>query len=147
MNTADRSIALLDTALRRRFEFQEVMPNPKFLGVVDGINLTKLLQFINDNIESKYDRDHQIGHSHFIKCKNRDDIEMALRHHVIPLLNEYFYNRGEDVAEVLGDNDKIDRSERNVSNFMTRSPIGSTGSSRYSVRLEENGFDFDGFEE
>ena len=146
MNTADRSIALLDTALRRRFEFHEVMPDPSLLGVVDGINLKRLLQFINDNIEIKYDRDHQIGHSYFINCKNRFDIEMAMRHHVIPLLNEYFYNRGEDVAEVLGDKERIDRGAGDVGNFMLRTGIGSTGSSRYSVRPEE-GFDFGGFEQ
>ena len=146
MNTADRSIALLDTALRRRFEFREVMPDPSLLGVVDGINLKRLLQFINNNIENKYDRDHQIGHSYFINCKNRFDIEMAMRHHVIPLLNEYFYNRGEDVAEVLGDKERIDRGAGDVGNFMFRTGIGSTGSSRYSVRPEE-GFDFGGFEQ
>ena len=147
MNTADRSIALLDTALRRRFEFHEIMPEPSLLSVVDGINLEKLLQFINDNIENKYDRDHQIGHSHFMKCKNRDDIEMAMRHHVIPLMNEYFYNRGEDVAEVLGDKGRIDSGVGDIGNFMFRTGIGSTGSSRYSVRSEDEGFDFVGFEQ
>ena len=146
MNTADRSIALLDTALRRRFEFHEVMPDPSILGVVDGINLKRLLQFINDNIENKYDRDHQIGHSYFINCKNRFDIEIAMRNHVIPLLTEYFYNRGEDVAEVLGDKDTIDSGAGNVGNFMLRTGIGSTGSFRYSVR-PEGGFDFGGFEQ
>ena len=146
MNTADRSIALLDTALRRRFEFHEVMPDPSLLDDVDGIDLKGLLQSINDNIENKYDRDHQIGHSHFMKCKNRDDIEIAMRNHVIPLLTEYFYNRGEDVAEVLGDKDRIDSGAGDDGNFMSRSAIGSTGSFRYSVRLEEEGFAFDGFE-
>ena len=61
MNTVDRLTAPLDTALKRRFEFHEVMSDPSLPGVVDGINLERLLQFINDKFENKYDRDHQIG--------------------------------------------------------------------------------------
>ena len=147
MNTADRSIALLDTALRRRFEFHEIMPDPSLLNVVDGINLAKILTFINENIESAYDRDHQIGHSHFIKCKSREDIEYAFRRHVIPLLNEYFYNRGEEVARVLGDIDKVDQIANGTGNFMTRTAIGNKGKFRWSIRSEEEGLDFSGFEQ
>ena len=147
MNTADRSIALLDTALRRRFEFHEIMPDPSILNVVDGINLAKLLAYINDNIESVYDRDHQIGHSHFIKCKSREDIEYAFRRHVIPLLNEYFYNRGEEVARVLGDKEKVEQSSNGTGNFMKRTSIGNKGKDRWSIRSEKEGLDFSGFKQ
>ena len=147
MNTADRSIALLDTALRRRFEFHEIMPDPSLLNVVDGISLTKLLTFINENIESAYDRDHQIGHSHFIKCKSREDIEYAFRRHVIPLLNEYFYNKGEEVASVLGDKDKVEQNTDGIGNFMKRTSMGGKGKYRWSIRSEEEGLDFAGFEQ
>ena len=103
MNTADRSIALLDTALRRRFDFEEIMPRPELLGgkVVEGINLQTLLTRINERITNKYDRDHQIGHSYLMGANTKEQLERAYKNRILPLLNEYFYNESKTVAEIL----------------------------------------------
>lgn len=109
MNTADRSIALLDTALRRRFRFVEMMPDCEALnGIgVDGINIAKMLQAMNGRIEALYDRDHQIGHSYFLPLENNPDINTLkniFRHEVLPLLQEYFYDDWAKINLVLNGN-------------------------------------------
>lgn len=103
MNTADRSIALLDTALRRRFDFEEIMPKPELLRGkdIEGVDLEQLLTKINDRIKNEYDRDHQIGHSYLMSVKDKEDLERAYKNRILPLLNEYFYNDINTVAKIL----------------------------------------------
>lgn len=103
MNTADRSIALLDTALRRRFDFEEMMPKPELLRGkdIEGVDLERLLTKINDRIKNEYDRDHQIGHSYLMEVENKEQLERAYKNRILPLLNEYFYNDIDSVAKIL----------------------------------------------
>lgn len=111
MNTADRSIALLDTALRRRFDFREMMPKTELLakhvipvdGSGDVIELEKLLEAINERIEFLFDRDHQLGHSFFMKVNTYEDLEKVFKNRIIPLLQEYFYEDFEKIQMVFND--------------------------------------------
>ena len=109
MNTADRSIALLDTALRRRFKFTEMMPDSSQLAgvVIEGVDIPALLTAINARIEALYDRDHQIGHTYFLDLKTSDPLEKLtdiFRDSVLPLLQEYFYDDWEKINVVLNAN-------------------------------------------
>ncbi|MBP3201799.1 MAG: AAA family ATPase [Lachnospiraceae bacterium] len=115
MNTADRSISLIDTALRRRFKFIEMMPNPDLIDTKeikskDGktININYILETMNKRIEYLFDREHTIGHSYFIKIKNISDLDNVMRNEIIPLLQEYFYEDYKKIRMILGDNQKED---------------------------------------
>lgn len=111
MNTADRSVEALDTALRRRFSFLEMMPDPELLKdkntanypVINGHSLKEILETINSRIEVLKDREHQIGHSYFMKCKDLDDLKAVFKDNIVPLLQEYFYGNYENILCVLGD--------------------------------------------
>ena len=104
MNTADRSIALLDTALRRRFSFKEMMPDYSVIArTVEGVDLAAFLKALNNRIEWMFDRDHQIGHSYFTKVDNLGDLDHVLREKIIPLLTEYFYEDWNKVCVALND--------------------------------------------
>ena len=113
MNTADKSIALLDSALRRRFEFVEMLPDSSILTEkkvkVEGIEIETLLDTINQRIEFLIDKDHAIGHSYFLKDsfkKNPTVKNLAniFKNEIIPLLQEYFYGDFAKIQLVLGDN-------------------------------------------
>lgn len=113
MNTADRSIAMMDTALRRRFNFIEMMPKSGELeGIeVEGVNIKKLLDAMNNRIEVLYDREHTLGHAFFMRLDSDstiNDLKNIFKNKIIPLLQEYFYEDYEKIQLVLGDNAKED---------------------------------------
>ena len=119
MNTADRSIALMDTALRRRFKFEEMLPDYHLLEDIfvedkgTKVNIGAMLKVINERIEYLYDREHTIGHAVFLEKMENDKInidinklENIFKKNIIPLLQEYFYEDYEKIRIVLGDNAK-----------------------------------------
>jgi 5-methylcytosine-specific restriction protein B len=124
MNTADRSLALLDTALRRRFEFEPVMPDARDepgaplsgLRVTVGeqcIDVPRMLDAINQRVEALYDRDHCIGHAYFTPLAGVPDgderlvaLQQVFRTRIVPLLEEYFFEDWQKIRLVLADNQK-----------------------------------------
>lgn len=105
MNTADRSVEALDTALRRRFTFVEICPDPSLIKYPASLNvdLPKLLTVINDRIEQLLDHDHCIGHAYFMGIKDLADLRSVFASKIIPLLREYFYGNPGKVGMVLGE--------------------------------------------
>ncbi len=110
MNTADRSVEALDTALRRRFRFEEMQPDPKV--ILENTTETNqsirelcktVLETINKRIEILLDRDHLIGHSYFLTVENEQDLKVVFAEKIIPLLQEYFYGDYGKIALVLGE--------------------------------------------
>jgi len=111
MNTADRSIALMDTALRRRFEFIEMEPDPSTLEgiVVEGLDIAAMLRILNRRIAILLDREHALGHSYFLPLREAptlDSLANIFRRRILPLLQEYFFDDYEKIRLVLGDNQK-----------------------------------------
>lgn len=138
MNTADRSIALLDIALRRRFEFEEMPPRYKPIDLlVEGVNLAGLLRVINDRLECLLDRDHRIGHAYFIKVSTLDELRAAFARQIIPLLQEYFFDDWSRIVLVLanrgGQSPFVKTTTVDLAALFGRAVDGLTGSERYEV--------------
>lgn len=136
MNTADRSIASLDTALRRRFEFVEMMPKPSELSKIkvsqDGkeIDLSKMLEFINKRIEFLYDREKTIGHAFFLQDEGQTSLDITelksiFQNKIIPLLQEYFYNDYAQIQAVLNCNGMIEKSEEKIQDLFAMDKLGN----------------------
>ena len=138
MNTADRSIATIDTALRRRFQFVEMQPDPDILeGVsVEDVSIKDMLIRMNQRITILYDREHTIGHAYFMPLKKDPTIEtlsMIFSRNILPLLQEYFYEDYEKIRLVLGDNNKTEQDEQ----FITVENVD------YSDLFGETDYDFE----
>jgi 5-methylcytosine-specific restriction protein B len=130
MNTADRSLAGLDIALRRRFVFKEMPPKPELLAGVQvaGISVRKLLEVMNQRIEVLLDRDHCLGHAYFMPLKEDGlteeqklaRLELIFRNQILPLLQEYFFEDWQRICWVLNDHRKpeidrfVDQDKQNV---------------------------------
>ncbi len=124
MNTADRSIALLDTALRRRFEFIEMMPDSKLVSDnIDGVNCQKLLATMNNRICFLLDREHQIGHTYLLGVNDLESLAATFKNKIIPLLQEYFYDNWEKIDLVLNCNGFIDPQPSIDSNLFKNSDL------------------------
>lgn len=127
MNTADRSLTALDTALRRRFEFVPMLPDTSLLAgtTIKGIELERLLETLNARIQALYDSEHTLGHAFFmpvLQVKHDEDaafdlLKRIMKNKILPLLEEYFYNDWQKIRLVLGDNQKEDDSLQFVSSI------------------------------
>lgn len=110
MNTADRSVEALDSALRRRFSFKEMPPDSKLIktagksigGKVEDIDLVALLDVINQRVEKLLDKDHMIGHSYFLPITGVKGLKLAFHNKIIPLLQEYFYGDIGKIGLIIG---------------------------------------------
>lgn len=151
MNTADRSIAAIDTALRRRFQFREMLPDPDVLdGVfVEDLSVKELMIGLNKRIEVLYDREHTIGHGYFVPLRDDPSIDRLaeiFRNNIIPLLQEYFYEDYEKIRLVLADNQKDDEKEQFVlaEDYNYRSLFGKTDwdfEDACSYKINQDAFD------
>lgn len=105
MNTADRSIQLLDTALRRRFQFVELMPDCEHSGInsnCSGVDCSMLLTKMNERITALIDREHQIGHTYLLNVDTIEELSESFKHRIFPLLQEYFFDDWSKIRMVLG---------------------------------------------
>ena len=122
MNTADRSLAMMDTALRRRFDFVEMMPNSGLIrkevgdsGSIERFNLADILDALNERIEYLYDREHTLGHAFFMNNNTLADVKRTFENKIIPLLQEYFYDDFRKIRAILNDKNGIYIVEKEIS--------------------------------
>ena len=159
MNTADRSIAIMDTALRRRFQFEEMMPSPQVLRNIDAdkvsdgnvkLDVAEMLEVINKRIEYLFDREHTIGHAFFTGLKDEPTVQKLasiFKKSVIPLLLEYFYDDYSKIRMVLGDNGKENTEHMFImanevkSNQIFRGDTSDIDIPDYSYVIQDKAFD------
>lgn len=139
MNTADRSLAGLDIALRRRFVFEEMPPRPELLAAVAGIDLKQLLRVMNQRIEVLLGRDHLLGHAYFIGVDSLPALQEVFRRQILPLLQEYFFEDWEKIALILNDPRKpkgcqfLSRLEYDVTGLFGSDNDIASGTSRWQI--------------
>lgn len=146
MNTADRSVEALDTALRRRFTFKELMPNSKIVKEKSFEDYTRveIMEKINNRVELLLDRNHTLGHAYFIK----DDFKHSFENEIIPLLQEYFYNDYGKIGLVLGQgfvrekSITVDKSKSVFADFATKNEV-DISKCYEMIPFSEVNFDFD----
>ena len=159
MNTADRSIAMIDTALRRRFSFIEMMPDADVLRQIGADKITEdgavldvatMLQTINRRIEYLYDREHTIGHAFFTCLRDEPTVtklSSIFKKSIIPLLQEYFYEDYQKIMMVLGDNGKTDDNLKFILDVKTAPSSVFRGDSsdldvpECSYKIQDSAFD------
>ena len=152
MNTADRSVEALDTALRRRFSFEEMMPKPKLLtginikiGNTPPIYLNDILDTINKRLLVLKDREHQIGHSYFMGLTNGNDLKKVFFDKIIPLLQEYFYGDYEKIQMVLGEGFVKTTETKDFVSFATKVEPDTLPKEIYSIEdkdsMDESSFE------
>ena len=140
MNTADRSIALLDTALRRRFVFEEMMPDASHPGIstdADGVDCRELLAAMNRRITVLLDREHQIGHTYFLDVDTLAALASTFLTRILPLLQEYFYDDWEKIRAVLNDNGFV--RESGPPGELVRADLVDAGRAVYDLSPADNG--------
>ena len=153
MNTADRSIQLLDTALRRRFDFVEMMPKPELISkkLIDAeVDCQEVLKAMNERITTLLDREHQIGHTYLLGVDTMEELSYAFQNKIFPLLQEYFFDDWSKIRAVLGQNgfvttkrcsiclrtsNKRTKIEQFTSDYPATTPDGQTRrpTSRYTM--------------
>lgn len=160
MNTADRSIALMDVALRRRFKFEELMPDSnviaqQLLKSVSDLAFVELVvdifETLNNRIRFLYDRDHQLGHSYFLEVSDIESLRVVFLTRLIPLLQEYFYGSWPKITMVLGcPYDEIGDPSRRSAHLLDTRANSYSSPMIVAQRFEELstlGFDHDDFED
>ncbi|SYV97195.1 5-methylcytosine-specific restriction enzyme B [Mycoplasmopsis edwardii] len=143
MNTADKSITSMDTAMRRRFKFIEKHPDYEILknSKIKNIDLSKLLEIINKRIEAFSEKDQIIGHSYFIELINSDESEdvkfqklvSVFENNIIPLLEEIFYGDYEKIMTILSNSDK---NQNKDNNFITKTKINKDSLAMYDDNVD-----------
>lgn len=139
MNTADRSVEALDTALRRRFSFEEMMPKytdndaPGIEKVICNYKMSVILKTINERIEVLKDREHQIGHSYFMGVNSTEELKAAFFDKIIPLLQEYFYGDYEKIQMVLGEGFVIQKKKDYAKLFAGRGDFDALPDALFSI--------------